>query len=95
MKTPFLLKLILFGFLVSSCSSNDDSPAPNLVDPAPTVTAITLSTAVTEVNTNSQVVFSVISNLDTDLSSQSTFKLDGVTTTNPISFNSGRVFSRC
>ena len=88
MKTPFLLKLILFGFLVSSCSSNDDSPAPNPVDPDPTVTAITLSTAVTEVNTNSQVVFSVISNLDTDLSSQSTFKLDGVTTTNPISFNS-------
>ena len=49
MKTPFLLKLILFGFLVSSCSSNDDSPAPNPVDPDPTVTAITLSTAVTEV----------------------------------------------
>ena len=88
MKTPFLLKLILFGFLVSSCSSNDDSPAPNPVDPDLTVTAITLSTAVTEVNTDSQVVFSVISNLDTDLSSQSTFKLDGVTTTNPISFNS-------
>ena len=42
MKTPFLLKLILFGFLVSSCSSNDDSPAPNPVDPDPTVTVITL-----------------------------------------------------
>jgi len=82
MKTSFLLKLILIGFLVSNCSSNDADPTPD------SVTAITLTSSVTEVNTGSQVTFSVISNLNTDLSSQSTYKLDGVTTTNPISFNS-------
>ena len=82
MKTPFLLKLILIGFLVSNCSSNDADPTPD------SVTAITLTSSVTEVNTGSQVTFSVKSNLNTDLSSQSTYKLDGVITTNPIVFNS-------
>ena len=82
MKTPFLLKLILVVFLISSCSNSEDSPTPD-----PKITTITLSSVVSEVNTGSQVVFTVKSNLDTDLSSQSTFKLYGATASNPILFS--------
>jgi hypothetical protein len=92
MKTPFLLKLILVVFLISSCSKSEDSPTPDPVDPDPEITAITLSTVVTEVNTGSQVVFSVKSNLDTNLSSQATFKLDGAAASNPILFSSEGTF---
>jgi hypothetical protein len=90
MKTPFLLKCILLVFLAISCSKNDDNGGGDggggtTVDP---VTSITLSTAVTDVNTDSQVVFAVKGNSNENLSSKSTFKVDGVTTPNPILFSS-------
>ena len=90
MKKLIFLKFILIGFLVFSCSKSDDKGGDNGggggtgVDP---VTSITLSTVVTDVNTGSQVVFVVKGNSDEDLSSQSTFKLDGVAASNPISFS--------
>ena len=95
MKKLIFLKFILIGFLVFSCSKSDDKGGDNGggggtgVDP---VTSITLSTVVTDVNTGSQVVFVVKGNSDEDLSSQSTFKLDGVATSNPISFSQEGTF---
>jgi hypothetical protein len=80
----------LLVFLAISCSKNDDNGGGDggggtTVDP---VTSITLSTAVTDVNTDSQVVFAVKGNSNENLSSKSTFKVDGVTTPNPILFSS-------
>ena len=77
-------------FLAISCSKSDDNGGGNggggtTGDP---VTSITLSTAVTDVNTDSQVVFTVKGNSNENLSSQSIFKVDGVTTSNPIMFSS-------
>ena len=95
MKKLIFLKFILIGFLVFSCSKSDDKGGDNGggggtgVDP---VTSITLSTVVTDVNTGSQVVFVVKGNSDEDLSSQSTFKLDGVAASNPISFSQEGTF---
>ena len=90
MKSPFLLKCILLVFLAISCSKSDDNGGGDggggtTGDP---VTSITLSTAVTDVNTDSQVVFTVKGNSNENLSSQSIFKVDGVTTSNPIMFSS-------
>jgi len=88
MKKLIFLKFILLGFLVLSCSKSEDSPAPNPdPDPGNPVTAITLATVVTDVNTGSQVVFTVKGNSNEDLSSQSTFKVDGVAASNPVLFN--------
>ena len=94
MKKLIFLKFILIGFLVFSCSKSDDNGGDNGgggtdVDP---VTSITLSTVVTDVNTGSQVVFVVKGNSDEDLSSKATFKLDGVATSNPISFSQEGTF---
>ena len=94
MKKLIFLKFILIGFLVFSCSTSDDKGGDNGgggtgVDP---VTSITLSTVVTDVNTGSQVIFVVKGNSNEDLSSQSTFKVDGVAASNPILFNQEGTF---
>ena len=93
MKKLIFLKFILIGFLVFSCSKSEDSPSPGPdPDPGNPVTAITLATVVTDVNTGSQVVFTVKGNSNEDLSSQSTFKVDGVAASNPILFSQEGTF---
>ena len=88
MKKLIFLKFILLGFLVSSCSKSEESGGGGGGEnPDNKVTSITLATAVADVNTGSQVVFSVKGNSNEDLSSQSSFKVDGVAATNPVLFN--------
>ena len=85
MKTLNLLKFILLGLLISACSDNNE-PTGSGSGNEP-VTAITLSTASNEVNIGSAVTFTVQSDVNTDVTSASSFELDGTTTTNPITFS--------
>ena len=84
MKTPFLLKLILFGFLVSSCSSNDDSPAPNHVAPP---TSIVLSFDEDAYITGDSATFVVKDNFNNTVTTEAEVTVNGtVITTNPYTF---------
>ena len=85
MKTLNLLKFILLGLLISACSDNNE-PTGSGSGNEP-VTAITLSTASNEVNIGSAVTFTVQSDVNTDVTSASSFELDGATTSNPITFS--------
>ena len=90
MKKLIFIKFILIGFLVSSCSKSEDNNGGGGGGgeiPDNSVTSISLSTVVSDVNTGSHVVFSVKGNSDQDLSSQSSFKVDGVAASNPILFS--------
>ena len=85
MKTLNLFKFILLGLLISGCSdSNEPTGSGSGNEP---VTAITLSTASNQVNIGSAVTFTVQSDVNTDVTSASSFELDGTTTTNPITFS--------
>ena len=70
MKKLIFLKFILLGFLVSSCSKSEESGGGGGGEnPDNKVTSITLATAVADVNTGSQVVFSVKGNSNEDFES--------------------------
>ena len=86
MKTLNFFKLSLFIFLISSCSSSDEGVGSGSGNNE--VTSITLSTASNEVNTGTQVAFTVTGNNDSDLTNPSTLKVDGQLVSNPCSFNS-------
>ena len=85
MKTLNLFKFILLGLLISGCSDSNE-PAGSGSGNEP-VTAITLSTASNQVNIGSAVTFTVQSDVNTDVTSTSSFELDGTTTSNPITFS--------
>ncbi len=85
MKTLHLIKFIFLGFLISSCSdSNEPTGSGPSNEP---VTSITLSTAFNQVNIGAAVTFTVQSDVNTDVTSVSSFELDGTTVSNPITFN--------
>ena len=87
MKTLNLFKFILLGFLISACSDNNEPTGSGDGTGNEVVTSITLSTASNVVNTSSQVAFVVTGNSSFDLTSLSTLKIDGVSVSNPFSFN--------
>ena len=86
MKTLNIVKFSLFIFLISSCSSSDEGVGSGSGNNE--VTSITLSTASNEVNTGTQVAFTVTGNNDSDLTNSSNLKVDGQSVSNPCSFNS-------
>ena len=86
MKTLNIVKFSLFIFLISSCSSSDEGVGSGSGNNE--VTSITLSTASNEVNTGTQVAFTVTGNNDSDLTNSSNLKVDGQSVSNPCYFNS-------
>lgn len=82
-----LFKCILLGFLILSCSDNNESVNSESGTDNEEIESIILSTASNEVTTNSQVSFIVTSNTSTDLTSLSSLQLNGVAVSNPLTFN--------
>ncbi len=80
------LKFLLLSFLLLTCSDNDESIS-NSESSNQSFTSITLSTPSVEINTGTQVSFSVLSDTNIDLTSESSFNIDGSLVSNPYTFN--------
>ena len=83
LKLLFVL-LITASMIVLSCSSNDDSSGGPVGE---NPTSIVLSSATTTINVGNQVVFSVMDNLNNNVTAQATYKINGIAANNPYTFN--------